>query len=119
MINKDLKLKIYDDEGNEVREASAKMIRIRFGTIRDLFKLLKIEDATSTAELFAVIYEVWDEIIRLLSQIFPDVTDEEWTNVAVDELIPLVIQIVKGAFQHMGEVIPDSEAVDEDAEIKN
>lgn len=106
MAKNDLKLKLYDNEGNMTREVQAKMIRIRFGTIRDLFKLLKIENASDTAELFAIIYEVWDEVIRLLAQIFPDVTDEEWDNVAVDELIPIVINIVKGAFKKLNDSLP-------------
>ena len=109
MMKKDYVINVYNEEGEVVIQATAQHIKLTFGTVRDLFKLLKIENATDTAELFGVIYELWDEVLRILSQIFPDITDEEWSYITLDELIPVVLDVVKDSISTMGKSISGDE----------
>lgn len=100
-MKKDLFLTIYDNDGHEVRTEEAQMIEIKFGTIRGLMKLLNIEKVTDTPELLGMMVEVWDELTKLLSYIFPNITDEEWDNVSLNELLPLVVDVIKSSFSKM------------------
>ena len=100
-MKKELFLTIYDNDGNEVRTEEAQMIDIKFGTIRGLMKLLNIEKVSETPELLSMMIEVWDELIKLLSYIFPNITDEEWDNVSLNELLPLVVDVIKMSFSKM------------------
>lgn len=102
-------INIYDKEGKVVKTAEAQAIKLKFGTVKNLFKVLKIENATDTAELFETIYNTWDEVLAILSQIFPDVTEDELDNVVLDELIPTVIAVVKDSITVMGKSISSDE----------
>ena len=100
-MKKDLFLTIYDGDGNEVRTEEAQMIDIKFGTIRGLMKILNIEKVSDTPELLGMMIEVWDELVKLLSYIFPNITDDEWDNVSINELLPLVVDVIKASFNKM------------------
>lgn len=104
MEQMELKLKIYDENNEVKREVEATFVDIKMGTVRRLMKLLKVDDINDTGELFKLVGEVWDELIKVLDQIFPDVTDEEWDYVSISELLPTVIQILKGSFTQMSKI---------------
>lgn len=96
-----LVLNVYDDENNVVKTVEATAISIKFGVVRQLMKLLKIDDVSDTAELFKVILDAWDEITKVLNSCFPEMTEEDWDNVRIDELIPTVVELLKGSFSLM------------------
>lgn len=103
----ELKLKIYDKNNEVKREAEAAFVDIKMGTVRRLMKLLKVDDLNDNASLLKLVSEVWDELTKILNQIFPDVKEEEWDYVSMSELIPIVIQILKGSFTQMAKIPND------------
>lgn len=103
----ELKLKIYDENNEVKREVEAAFVDIKMGTIRRLMKLLKVDDIQDQASLLKLVSDVWDELTKILDQIFPDVTEEEWDYVSMGELIPTVIKILKGSFTQMAKIPND------------
>ena len=95
MASEIFKIKVYDKEFKVVKECEAVDCRLKFGVVRKVMALLKIDNIEDTAALFSIIYDAWDELTEVLSLCFPDMTDEDWDNVMVDELIPTIISIVK------------------------
>lgn len=92
----DFTLNVYADDGVTIAKTyKAGAYDLRFGTVRKLMKLLKVEDMNDTAELFKTIYNAWDEIKAVLDKVFPGVTDDDWDNVKVKELFPTIIGIAK------------------------
>lgn len=104
----ELKLNVYDDNDNVIKTVEATDLTITFGTVRNLMKLLKIDDIEDTANLLKVVYEAWEELIKILNKCFPDMEEKDWDNVRLDELVPMVIELLKGSFSHMLS-IPKSE----------
>lgn len=96
-----LVLNVYDDKNEIVKTVEATNVTIKFGTVRSLMKLLKIDDVSDTAELFKLILDSWDAITKVLNSCFPDMTEEDWDNVALEELVPTVINLLKGSFTYM------------------
>lgn len=93
-----LTVTIYNETGREVvRQAKAEMYDLSMGTIRRLMKLLKIEDTKDTVQVLKALTGAWDEVIAVLGNVFPDVTEEEWDTVKVKEIVPIVIGIAKYA----------------------
>lgn len=101
-------LNIYGKNDKVVKTCEANVVDLKFGTIRKLMKLLKIDDIDDTSELLKVVYAAWDEITTVLAQCFPDIKDEDWDNVKVSELLQVVIKIAKSAFAEMITIPTDS-----------
>lgn len=98
----ELTLNVYDKSGKKVvKTHKSTEYDLMFGTIMKLMKLLKIEDIDNQAEMLNTIYDAWDEIKSVLNEIFPDVSDDDWTHVKVRELLPLVISIAKYSISEM------------------
>ncbi len=93
-----LKLNVYDENGNVTKTCEAQPVKFKFGTIRSLMKLLNVDDIEDTSELLKTVYGAWDQFTKILSQCFPEMKDEDWDNVAIEELIPVVVNILKASF---------------------
>lgn len=101
MEKKEIKISIYNDAGEVTKEVTAKALDLRFGSIRRLMELLNIEKVGNTYDLLKTVYSVWDDLVDILGECFPDVTREEWDNVKVNELLPAIVDILKAAFVEM------------------
>lgn len=104
----ELKLNVYDDENNVVKTATAELIELKFGSIRRLMKLLNVDNINDTSELLKVLYGAWEQITKVLNGCFPDMTEEDWDNVKVSELIPVLMAILKYSFTQMLTIPTDS-----------
>lgn len=94
----DLTLNIYDKTGkNIVRISKADTYDLMFGTVMSLMELVKIEDSDNQLELLKTIVNAWNEITDVLSEVFPDITADEWKYVKVKELMPVILDIAKSA----------------------
>lgn len=96
-----LVLNVYDNEDNIVKTSTAELIELKFGSIRKLMKLLNIDNIDDTSELLKVLYGAWEQITKVLTGCFPDMTDEDWDNVKVSELIQVLMGILKYSFAQM------------------
>lgn len=97
----EIKVNVYDDNGEVVKTCSANVVKIRFGTIRAIMKVLNIESVNDTAELLKAVYDAWGQLVKLLNDCFPEMTEEEWDSVPVNEVYSVVLQILKSSFDQM------------------
>lgn len=103
-----LKLNVYNDNDEVIKTAEAKFIDLRFGTIRSLMELLNVEDINDTSELLKKIYSAWNEVIKILSRVFPEMEEGDWDNIKLSELIPMLVVILKSSFVQMLAIPADS-----------
>lgn len=95
-MNLNINLKVYDAEGiNVVKVLQATAYDLRFGTIRALMEIVRVEEIDNQAELLKVIAGAWGEVVDVLAKFFPEATDKDWDNVKVKELLPTIIDIAK------------------------
>ena len=52
-------------------------------------------------ELLKTVKRAWKQITKVLSKIFPDMTDEDWDYVSMKELLPVVVAIIKDSVAEM------------------
>lgn len=103
-----LTINVYDDNDEVVKTAQAKVIDLRFGTVRSLMELLNVEDIDDTSELLKKLYSAWNEVIKILSRVFPELEEGDWDNIKLSELIPMLVVILKSSFVQMLAIPADS-----------
>ena len=104
----EIKLNVYDDENNVVKTSKAELIELKFGAVRSLMKLLNIDDINDTAQLLKIVYGAWEQLTKILNSCFTDMTDEDWDNVKISELMPVIVAILKYSFTQMLTIPTDS-----------
>ena len=103
-----LKLNVYDDDNNIVKTSTAELVELKFGSIRKLMKLLNVDNIEDTSELLKVLYGAWEQITKVLNSCFPDMSEDDWDNVKVSEVLPVLISILKYSFTQMLTIPTDS-----------
>lgn len=106
-----LKLNVYDENDNIIKTSEAKMIDLRFGTIRSLMELLKVDDINDTTQLLRTVYSAWAQVIGILSKVFPDMEEEDWENIKLSELLPMLVAILKSSFAQILTIPTDEKNV--------
>ena len=97
----ELQITVYDDDDNVVKKCTAQTVDIRFGQISALMELVDVEDMENSMELLKVVRKAWKQITKILSKVFPDMEDDDWDNVSVKELLPVVVAILKDSVSEM------------------
>ena len=91
----ELTLKVYDNKGNVVKESKAKTTKIKFGVVRAIAKLMKVDSVGDSAELVRTVTDTWDQLTGLLETCFPDISDDDWDNVDLEEVVLVLWMILK------------------------
>ena len=97
----ELKIKVYDDDDNVIKECTAQTVDIRFGQVSAIMELVNVEKIEDTGELLRIVNSAWKQLKKILSKVFPNMNDEDWENVSVKELLPVVVSILKMSFSEM------------------
>lgn len=101
-------LKIYDEKGEHiVNTYEARKCDLMFGTIMRFMEFFKIGQIEDTREMLKVVYSSWTEIMSVLNEIFPNVSEEEWKRVKVKDIVPLLINVLKFIASELGSIPKD------------
>lgn len=101
-------LNVYDENDKIIKQAEATPVSIKFGAVRSIMKLLKVDKIETTVDILTAVNDVWEELTALLTKCFPDMTEEDFDNVKLEELIPAVIGILRLSFAKLSEIPSDS-----------
>lgn len=101
-------IKVYGKDQKVVKTCQAVDASLKFGAIRKVMALLSIDDINDTGTLLKTIYGAWGELTEVLSQFFPEMTDDDWDNVLIEELVPVVFGIIKSTFGKIMSIPSDS-----------
>ena len=96
-----IKLNVYDEDGKVLKTVSAEKVKLKFGAIRSIMELLNVENIEDTASLLKTVYSAWGQLTRILTKCFPDMTEDDWENVELAELVPAVIEILRYSFSEI------------------
>lgn len=97
----ELQITVYDENDNAIKTCKAQTVDIRFGQISAIMELVDIEDMDNSMELLKVVRKAWKQVTKILSRVFPDMEDDDWDNVSVKELLPVVVAILKDSVAEM------------------
>ena len=100
----DLLLNVYNDNDEVVKTCKAQFVELRFGAVRSIMKLLKVDQIETNLELMNAISNAWEQLTVILGKCFPEMEDSDWDNVKMSELIPVVVSILKSSFAKMMDI---------------
>ncbi|MEE7582510.1 MAG: hypothetical protein UDO63_04765 [Oscillospiraceae bacterium] len=90
----ELKLNIYANDGKTIEKTYvAKDYNVSFGVIRKFMKLMNIDKLENKTEVLSLVMGAWEQFEVVLSGFFPDVQEEEWDRVSLEEIVDLVMNI--------------------------
>lgn len=90
----ELKIDIYS--GNAVEKTyTTDDYHLKMGTIEDFFEIIDPDKATDEAAVFGMIAKGFSKLRPLILDVFPDMTDEDFRKIRLEDIIPLVIGILK------------------------
>lgn len=97
----ELKLNIYR-KGNKVEKTyKAETYDILYGTLEDALEIVDVDKIDDALSIGKMVVKLLPQIKPLLKDVFDGVTDEELRCVKVKELIPLMMNIFKFAFDEL------------------
>ena len=84
-----------------MKECTAQTVDVKFGQVSAIMELLDVESVEDSMQLMRMINKAWKQLIKILSKIFPDMEDDDWNNVSLKELLPVLILILRDSFKEM------------------
>lgn len=99
-----IRIKVYDDDDKVIKQVEARIVDIRMGTIMKLFALAGIDEVEDMASMLKMVSGAWGSLTKILGKIFPDMTDDDWDGVKINELLPVVIKIIKQSLGALGNI---------------
>lgn len=106
----ELTINVYSKKNkNEIEKTcTAQPADLMFGSVRSLMALLNIDDINNTGQLLKTVYNAWEQLTDILTDCFPDMEEGDWNRVRVNELLPVVVEILKSSFGKVLEIPSDS-----------
>ena len=106
----ELTLNVYEKSGEISKVCKAGTCDIMFGTVRKLMALFQVDELENTAQVLKTVASAWDDVTAILSECFPDISDDEWNMVKLKELVPVVIAILRDSFTEILTIPKDPKA---------
>lgn len=98
----ELTINIYNRTGKEIeRTAKGETVDIMLGTIEAIMDVLDIDNIQDDNKILKSVSSAYKELRIILSDVFGDITKEEWKRVKLKEIVPIVMLIVKYTFLQM------------------
>lgn len=111
----ELLLNIYDEKDNVVKTYTREGYSIKMRLLKDIISMIDFEiltssfqeDTTESNMLFVklvtdLVVKSYDTIQELMKKVFVELTDEEYLNTAIDEVVQIIIDLVKYSFATIG-----------------
>lgn len=104
----ELKINVYDEDDNIVKTCTAELIDIKFGQISAIMELIDLDEIEDSYKLLKNVRKTWKQLKKILSRIFPDMTEEDWEFVSMRELLPVIVITLKDSAVEIIKNIPKS-----------
>lgn len=99
-MKNELVLKVYEEDFETVKkEVTVKAGKIPFGLVRKIMKLLKIEEAKDLNSVVEVIDVIWEDLLKVLRIILPEMEEKDWDYVDTGELVSVLVGMLKHYFK--------------------
>lgn len=110
-----LKLNVYNDLDEVVKEYTRQSYSIRMRQLKNIITtfnldklatLLTAKEKSENAKLVEVVSDFvlksYEQVQELMLDVFPEMTEEEYLDTHVDEVVKVVINLAKYAFNTIG-----------------
>lgn len=103
-----LVLPVKNKDGEVIKTVEAQTFNIYFGTISNLMEVLDIGEESSSFEVLKKVSTAWKQVVEILSDVFPDMEKSDWQYVRLNDLVPVMLEIVKYTFAEIMQIPSES-----------
>jgi hypothetical protein len=91
----EIKLNIYKaDKKNEVEKTyTTEGYDLMLGTVEDFMQIIDVEKMTDNKAITRMVLQGYSQLKPLVKDVFPQLTDDEYKRIKVNELIRMFIQL--------------------------
>lgn len=97
----ELKLNIYGKSNEIEKTYTTETYDILYGTLEDVLEIIDVDKIDDALSIGKMVVKLLPQIKPLLKDVFPGLTDDELRRVKVKELVPLMMNIFKFAFDEL------------------
>lgn len=88
-----IKLNIYDDKKKIAKTLEVDGYDLMLGTVEDFMGVIDVDKIGDNMEVAKMVVKGYDQIKPLLMDVFPDLTDEDFRHIKVNELVQTIVQL--------------------------
>ena len=90
-----IELKVYKENDKKIIEKTytADGYELMLGTVEDFMSIIDVEKLGDKTEATKMLFKCYKQLIPLIKDIFPEVTDAELRHVKVPELVEMFMQV--------------------------
>lgn len=104
----EIKLNIYraDNKAEVEKTYTINGYDLMMGTVDDFVNIIDLEKLHDNVALAGMIVSAYKELVPLIMDVFPELTEEEYRRVKTSELIEVIKQIGSAIVESMGVHLP-------------
>ena len=102
-----ISINVYNENDEIIKTVTAEPVTIRYGQVRDVMVLLDAENIESTYDLMKAVHRAYAQLVKVLAKAFPEITEAEWDNVRMDELVWALMSVIRESFNAIMKVPRD------------
>lgn len=86
-------INIYDKKKKLAKTLEADGYDLMLGTVEDFMGIIDVDKLGDNMEVAKMVVAGYDQIKPLLMDVFPDLTDEDYRNIKVSDLVKTIVQL--------------------------
>lgn len=104
----EIKLNIYraDNKAEVEKTYTVNGYDLMMGTVDDFVNIIDLEKLHDNTALVGMIVNAYKELVPLVMDVFPELTEEEYRRIKTSELIEVIKQIGTAIVESMGVHLP-------------
>lgn len=95
------------NKGQVAKTFEADSAAIMYGTVEDILNAVQVDKLNDNVEIAKMVVNVLPTVKPLLLDVFTDMTEDDLRSARINEIVPVVIDIVKSQITDLTALLPN------------
>lgn len=98
----EIKLNIFGEDKQIAKTYTAEGYDLMMGTIEDFMEIIDVENLNDTTAVAKMVMKGYKQIKPLMKDVFPGLTDEEFRQIKINNLIEVIVSLGAAVIENLG-----------------
>ena len=98
----EIKLNIFGEDKQIAKTYTAEGYDLMMGTIEDFMEIIYVENLNDTTAVAKMVMKGYKQIKPLMKDVFPGLTDEEFRQIKINNLIEVIVSLGAAVIENLG-----------------
>lgn len=98
----EIKLNIFGEDKQITKTYTAEGYDLMMGTIEDFMEIIDVENLNDTTAVAKMVMKGYKQIKPLMKDVFPGLTDEEFRQIKINNLIEVIVALGAAVIENLG-----------------